>query len=137
LPISRLLLFSAVALWGCGSQAPPVTSSQQQSPQRVSQLQVQARIPGVAIRLAAKGGVPQLYRLPRLTLVEGVLKGKLPPVERVVGLDPESEFLFVSTAKKELLATSAAGASIPSRPASRRPRSAPTGRCTPSTRRVA
>jgi len=104
LPISRLLLFSAVALWGCGSQAPPVASSQQQSPQRVSQLQVQARIPGVAIRLAAKGGVPQLYRLPRLTLVEGVLKGKLPPVERVVGLDPESEFLFVSTAKKELLA---------------------------------
>lgn len=58
----------------------------------------------MAIRLPAKGGVPQLYRLPRLTPVEGVLKGKLPPVERVVGLDPESEFLFVSTAKKELLA---------------------------------
>jgi len=58
----------------------------------------------VAIRLPAKGGVPQLYRLPRLTPVEGVLKGKLPPVERVVGLDPESEFLFVATAKRELLA---------------------------------
>ena len=54
--------------------------------------------------MPAKGGVPQLYRLPRLTPVEGVLKGKLPPVQRVVGLDPESEFLFVSTAKKELLA---------------------------------
>jgi hypothetical protein len=104
LPISRLFLCSAVALWGCRSQAPAAASSQQQYPQRVSQLQVQARIPGVAIRLPAKGGVPQLYRLPRLTPVEGVLKGKLPPVERVVGLDPESEFLFVSTAKKELLA---------------------------------
>src|SRR6185503_4483302 len=104
LPISRFLLFSAVALWGCRSQAPAVASSQQQSPQRVSQLQVQARTPGVAIRLPAKGGVPQLYRLPRLTPVEGVLKGKLPPVERVVGLDPESEFLFVATAKRELLA---------------------------------
>jgi len=42
--------------------------------------------------------------LPRLTAVEGVLKGKLPPVERVIGLDPESEFLFVTTAKLELLA---------------------------------
>ena len=62
-----------------------------------------ARTPGVAIRLPAKGGVPQLYKLPRLTAVDGVLKGRLPPVERVVGLDPESEFLFVTTAKRELL----------------------------------
>jgi hypothetical protein len=104
LPISRFLLFAIIALWGCSSQAPAVASSQQQSPQRVSQLQILSRTPGVAIRLPAKGGVPQLYRLPRLTPVEGVLKGRLPPVQRVVGLDPESEFLFVSTAKRELLA---------------------------------
>jgi hypothetical protein len=58
----------------------------------------------LAIRLLAKGGTPQLYRLPRLTAVEGVLRGKLPPVQRVVGLDPESEFLFVTTPKHELLA---------------------------------
>ncbi|MGH7522359.1 MAG: SPOR domain-containing protein [Gemmatimonadales bacterium] len=57
----------------------------------------------MAIRLPAKGGTPQIYRLPRLTVIEGVLRGKLPPVERVVGLDPESEFLFVATPKKELL----------------------------------
>ena len=62
-----------------------------------------ARTPGVAIRLPAKGGVPQLYKLPRLTAVDGVLRGRLPAVERVVGLDPESEFLFVTTAKHELL----------------------------------
>jgi hypothetical protein len=104
LPISRFLLFATFALWGCRSRAPAVASSQQQSPQRVSELQVLSRTPGVAIRLPAKGGVPQLYRLPRLTPVEGVLKGRLPPVERVIGLDPESEFLFVSTAKRELLA---------------------------------
>ena len=42
--------------------------------------------------------------MPRLTAVDGVLKGKLPPVDRVIGLDPESEFLFVTTAKLELLA---------------------------------
>src|SRR5438270_10842644 len=104
LPISRFLLFASVALGGCRSQAPVMTSTQQQSPQRISQAQIIARIPGVAIRLPAKGGMPQLYRLPRLTAVEGVLKGKLPPVERVVGLDPESEFLFVTTAKHDLLA---------------------------------
>jgi sporulation related protein len=60
-------------------------------------------MPGVAIRLPVKGGVPQLYRLPRLTSVDGALKGKLSPVERVIGLDPESEFLFVTTAKHELI----------------------------------
>src|SRR5256886_2576517 len=102
LPISRFLLFTSLALGGCRSQAPVMTSTQQQSPQRISQAQIIARIPGVAIRLPAKGGMPQLYKLPRLTAVEGVLRGKLPPVERVVGLDPESEFLFVTTAKHEL-----------------------------------
>src|SRR3989454_3454015 len=103
LPISRFLLLATATLWGCGSQAPAAVSSQQQSPQGLSQLQVLARSPGVAIRLPAKGGTPQLYRLPRLTAVDGVLRGKLPPVQRVVGLDPESEFLFVTTAKHELL----------------------------------
>ncbi len=103
LPISRFLFCALVTLWGCRSQAPADGSSQQQSPQRVSQLQILARTPGVAIRLLAKGGTPQLYRLPQLTAVEGVLRGRLPPVERVVGLDPESEFLFVATAKGELL----------------------------------
>jgi len=104
LPISRFLLFASLTLWGCGPRASAAGSSQQQSPQRVSQLQILARSPGVAIRLPAKGGTPQLYRLPRLIAVEGVLKGKLPPIERVIGLDPESEFLFVTTAKHELLA---------------------------------
>src|SRR3989449_10023719 len=103
LPISRFLLFASVGLGACRSPAPVLTSTQQQSPQRVSQAQIIARIPGVAIRLPAKGGTPQLYRLPRLTPVDGVLRGRLPPVERVVGLDPESEFLFVTTAKHELL----------------------------------
>ncbi|HWC72447.1 MAG TPA: SPOR domain-containing protein [Gemmatimonadales bacterium] len=60
-------------------------------------------MPGAAIRLPAKGGLPQLYRLPKLALVDGALRGKLPPVERVVGLDPESEYLFVTTGKHELL----------------------------------
>ena len=104
MPISRLLLCASVTLWGCGSQAPAAVSSQPQSSKQVTAIQAIARTPGVAIRLPAKGGVPELYRLPRLTKVEGVLKGRLPAVERVVGLDPESEFLFVTTGKHELLA---------------------------------
>jgi len=58
----------------------------------------------VAIRIPAKGGMPRLYRLPRLTEVTGELRGRIPPVDRVVGLDPESEFLFLATAKQELVA---------------------------------
>ena len=83
-------------LWGCTPQAQP--------PQQVSQQHTIPRTTGVAIRLPAKGGAPQLYRLPRLTLVEGVMRGRLPAIERVIGLDPESEFLFVTTAKHDLLA---------------------------------
>ncbi len=33
-----------------------------------------------------------------------MLRGRLPAVERVVGLDPEGEFLYVQTGKRELLA---------------------------------
>ncbi|MGH9262452.1 MAG: hypothetical protein ACRD08_21545, partial [Acidimicrobiales bacterium] len=32
------------------------------------------------------------------------MRGRLPTVERVVGLDPEGEFLYVQTGKRELLA---------------------------------
>src|SRR5947199_10755125 len=97
LPISRFLLFAIVTLWGCGSQAPAAVSSQQQSPQRLSQLQLLARSPGVAIRLLAKGGTPQLYRLPRLTAVDGVLRGNLPPGARAVRPDPQTESHSVTT----------------------------------------
>jgi hypothetical protein len=56
------------------------------------------------MRLSTTGGVPKLYRLPRLTEIQGAIRGRLPAIERVVGLDPESDFLFVATTKKELLA---------------------------------
>jgi len=105
LRIPAYLLLAGVTLWGCGSQAPAVVSSQAQDSQRVSQQRrVATRSTGVAIRLAAQGGAPRLYRLPRLVEVTGVLRGRLPPLERVIGLDAESEFLFVTTAKQELLA---------------------------------
>jgi len=99
------LLLAGVTLWGCRSQAPAAVSSQSQDSQKVTLPHRSAtRTAGVAIRLAAQGGIPRLYRLPHLVEVPGVLRGRLPPVERVVGLDPESDFLFVATAKQELLA---------------------------------
>lgn len=101
LPISRLLLLASLALWGCKSHAPAVSSSQSQESQRLTQ---QFRSVGTALRIPAQGGVPRLYRLPRLTEIPGAIRGRLPPVGRVVGLDPESEFLYVTTTKQELLA---------------------------------
>src|SRR6185503_17751547 len=99
------LVLAGVTLWGCRSPAPAAASSQSKEPQQVNQTRRgSTRSTGVAIRLAAQGGVPRLYRLPRLVELPGVLRGRLPPLERVIGLDAESEFLFVATAKQELLA---------------------------------
>ena len=63
-----------------------------------------ARSPGIAIRVAARGGPVRAFRLPTLVEIPNAIRGKLPPVERVVGVDVESEFLFVTTDKRDLLA---------------------------------
>jgi len=44
-----------------------------------------------------------LYRLPGLTEISGALRGRIPIVQDVVGLDPESEVLYVRASKGELL----------------------------------
>jgi DNA-binding beta-propeller fold protein YncE len=43
------------------------------------------------------------YRLPTLAEIPNAVRGRLPPVARVVGLDAESQVLFVTTATGELL----------------------------------
>ena len=62
-----------------------------------------ARTAGVAVRIPTRGGTPRVYRLPDLAEIPNVIHGKLPTVDGVVGLDPESEFLFVMTDKKDLV----------------------------------
>ncbi len=100
----RFFLLAGLTLWGCGSQAPADASSQAQPKQEVkAQVHGTGRTTGVAIRLPAQGGAPRLYRLPRLTEVTGILRGRLPPLDRAIGLDAESEFLFVTTPKNDLL----------------------------------
>src|SRR5205814_14971 len=46
---------------------------------------------------------PRAYRLPDLVEVPNAIHGQLPAVASVIGLDPESEFLFVMTAKQDVL----------------------------------
>src|SRR2546426_6587732 len=65
---------------------------------------VGARSGAVAIRVSAKGGIPRVYRLSTLVEVPDMIRGRLPPVGRVVGLDAEAEFLYVVTGKGEVLA---------------------------------
>ena len=43
------------------------------------------------------------YRLPTLVELPAAIRGRLPPLARSVGLDPESELLFVTTEKDEVL----------------------------------
>jgi hypothetical protein len=44
-----------------------------------------------------------VYRLPALTEIPNVVRGRLPAVARVVGLDPESQLLYLTTATNDLL----------------------------------
>src|SRR5205807_1561642 len=60
-----------------------------------------ARTAGVAIRIPAKGGVPRVYRLPTMAEIPTAIRGRLPQVRRVIGLDPEAEFLYVTTPQKD------------------------------------
>ncbi len=103
--LRRSCFLLSIALWGCGSQAPGGATSQAKDSQtvRTSGGPV-GRVPAIAIRLPARGGIPRLYRLPTLAEVPVALHGRLPPVERVVGVDPEAAFLYVRTVKRELLA---------------------------------
>ena len=104
---SSYCLLASLALWGCRSRAPSVASTQSPQPQAsqaVNREAVGTRSGGIALRLPAKGGTPRLYRLPSLAEVPDAIRGKLPSVARIVGLDPEAEFLFVLTTKHEVLA---------------------------------
>ncbi len=99
---TRYLLFTSLALWGCRSRAPAAPPSQPPAKQAVSRAAAgAARTAGVAIRIPTKGGAPRVYRLPTMAEIPTAIRGKLPPVTRVIGLDTEAEFLYVTTATKD------------------------------------
>ena len=56
------------------------------------------------MRVPISGGAVRAYRLPSLTEITGAVRGRIPPVDRVIGLLAESDLLFLRTEKKEVLA---------------------------------
>src|SRR6266850_81369 len=103
---TRHLLLISLALGGCRSRAPAAPPSQPPAKQAVSRAAAgAARTAGVAIRIPTKGGAPRVYRLPTLVEIPTAIRGKLPPVTRVIGLDAEAEFLYVTTRTKDTTAT--------------------------------
>ena len=107
MPIRRAYLLAGLALAGCDTRAPALASSQSADPQRVTvSRRAEARHPGLVVRLVGgrTGGTPKVYRLPDLAEVPHVLRGRLPAVERIIGLDPEAEFLYLRTPNSEILA---------------------------------
>jgi hypothetical protein len=98
-----LPLLIAAALWGCRSKAPADASSQVSATAQAT-TGPSGRHPAFAIRVSTKGGVPKLYQLPKLTEWSAPLRGQLPPIDRVVGVDREAAELFVRTAANGLLA---------------------------------
>jgi hypothetical protein len=99
-----LPLLIIVALWGCRAQAPAGSSSQAAAAGDKARAGPSGRHTAFAIRVSTKGGIPKLYRLPTLTEWSTPLRGQLPPIDRVIGVDPEAAELFVRTAKSGLLA---------------------------------
>src|SRR2546430_9469025 len=99
---TRYLLVTSRRLGGCRSRAPAASSSEPPAKQAVSRAAGgAARTAGVAIRIPTKGGTPRVYRLPAMVEIPTAIRGKLPPVTRVIGLDIEAEFLYVTTVTKD------------------------------------
>lgn len=105
LPKRIFPILMALVLWGCRAQAPAGSSSQSVTAPTVRpRTGPPGRHGGFAIRVPQNGGTPQLYRMPGLSAWSSPLRGKLPPVQGVLGVDPEAGELFVQTTKNELLA---------------------------------
>lgn len=96
-------LLASLALWGCRSRPPAGASSQATHSEAVRRPASGGRSAGIAIRVPAQGGTARAYRLPGLTEIPNAIRGKLPAVGRVIGLDPEGEFLFVMSDKNAVL----------------------------------
>lgn len=106
MPTRRALVLAfGLALAGCESREPAAASPQDSSQQVVPARRAPQRPASLAIRLAGgrSGGPPRLYRLPGLSESPNALRGRLPPVERVVGLDPEAEILYLQNDKGDVL----------------------------------
>ena len=62
-----------------------------------------APAPSSVLRLPKEGGVARLYRVPALDPSTWTAEDKLPPVDRIVGADPEQGVVFTLDTKRNLV----------------------------------
>ncbi|MDH3199036.1 MAG: hypothetical protein OEO21_12440, partial [Candidatus Krumholzibacteria bacterium] len=99
-------LFALLLGVGCRSRTPGGAVSGSPRADRVA-----GRLTATAVRVKPAGGAWELYRLPALTPVEGST-GRLPRVDTLVGIDIESDVLYLRTVRDDILALDLVGARV-------------------------
>jgi hypothetical protein len=95
--------FLIAALGACGPDTPAPASQETTAQQVRASFAGAARRPAVAIRVPAAGGTITAYAVPSLVAFAGAIRARVPPIARIVGLDSESEYLFIRTVAREVL----------------------------------
>ncbi len=95
----RTILAAGVLLLatGCGGEPSERLSLDHLPPS------TRAPAPSSVLRIASKGGVARLYRVPSLEPSEWKAEDKLPAVDRVIGADPEQGLVFTLDGKRNLV----------------------------------
>jgi hypothetical protein len=96
-------LLIAAALGACGSGTQGGSSAQADSSQHVKASYGGARRAAIALRVPAAGGSIEAYAVPHLTPLPDLVRGKVPPVSRIVGFDPDYDYLFLRTPTNEVV----------------------------------
>jgi len=91
-------LFALLVGAGCRSGTPDVARAAGRRGDRAA-----GRLSATAVRVKPAGGAWERYRLPSLAPIPGTA-GRLPRVDSLVGVDGESETLFLRTVRDDILA---------------------------------
>lgn len=92
------------ALGASCSGAQSDASSQADSSQHVrATFAGSARRAAIAIRVPAEGGTLTAFTIPALTPLPDAVRGRVPPVSRVIGMDTEYDYLFLRTPTNEVI----------------------------------
>ena len=96
------LLLAALGASCSGAQSG--ASSQADSSQQVrASFAGSSRRAAIAIRIPAEGGTLAAFTIPALTRLPDAVRGRVPPVARVIGLDTEYDYLFLRTPTNEVI----------------------------------
>lgn len=96
------LLLAALGASCSGAQSG--ASSQADSSQHVrASFAGASRRAAIALRVPAAGGTLAAFTIPALTPLPDAVRGRVPPVSRVIGLDTEYDYLFLRTPTNEVV----------------------------------